>query len=45
MYICIQDLNDPNLPYEMHPALWSVANYSMGMLFHWGDPNNFNIFN
>jgi hypothetical protein len=54
MYICIQDLNDPNLPYlscnesvqdEMHPALWSVANYSMGMLFHRGDPNNFNIFN
>jgi len=38
--VCVHAPNDLNLPYEMHPALWSVTNYSMGMLFHRGDPND-----
>ena len=32
---------DPiNLPRGMRPALWSVKNYSIGGIFHWGQINN-----
>ena len=42
MYICIQDLNDPNLP---SLSCNESVQDEMHMLFHRGDPNNFNIFN